>query len=253
VLNFDDLNVQRYSEEVGAGERWQFSLRGAVPRGTFLNDDVLSFARTFPNGTGEFIRLMTRQDIPIPGRHNVANVLAAAAVALAFGIGAEPVRNAVRSFAGVPHRMETVAEIAGVRYINNSMCTNPVAVAASLEACGPKPVVAIVGGKHKGGDLREMVTALRQHARHIVLIGVSAPEISAELVRTGMPYAAIQHASTLEYAVQRAAQAAVPGETVILVPGCASFDMFSGFEHRGQVFRDAVHSLSAEEHKEDNA
>ncbi len=107
---------------------------------------------------------MERADVPLPGAHNVANVLAASCVALAFGIEPGAVRAAVRAFRGVPHRMEPVATLGGVRFVNNSMCTNPAAVAASLEAAGG-PVVAIAGGKHKGGDLRAMARTLKERAR----------------------------------------------------------------------------------------
>lgn len=231
VLNADDDRVMRFVEGVGRGKRSLFSLRGPVPVGGYLEGETLRLA-----GDAE-TTLMERREIPLPGRHNTANVLAAALMARAFGIPVAAIRDAVRQFPGVAHRMETVATVGGVRYINNSMCTNPAAVAASLEAV-ETPLVAIAGGKHKGGDLSQMARSLAERARHIVLIGVSAPQIADALAAAGMRNA--EFADTLPAAVDRAAAAAREGDTVMLVPGCASFDMFRGFEHRGQVFRDAV-------------
>jgi UDP-N-acetylmuramoylalanine--D-glutamate ligase len=251
VLNADDETVLEYSQNVGSGERWLFSVRKPVVNGTYLDGETLMAVRN-----KEFaIALLHRDEIPVPGLHNVANVLAASAMALAFGIEPEVIRRAVHNFSGVAHRLEPVATINGVRYINNSMCTNPAAVAASLEAAGGKPVVAITGGKHKGGDLSQMISALHDQTRKIVLIGASAKEIGealdkeADLKGSGPD---VSYAPTLENAVERAASIAVPGDIVMLIPGCASFDMFTGFEHRGQVFRDSVRALPGAKTREES-
>ncbi|MBC8102597.1 MAG: UDP-N-acetylmuramoyl-L-alanine--D-glutamate ligase [Cytophagales bacterium] len=248
VLNRDDPGVTRYSQGAGKGQRWEFSVRDRVPIGTCLEHDLLVAAQGPVAVAHETktVPLMPRSEIPLPGLHNVANVLAASAIALAFGIGRDVIRRAVRGFPGVAHRMELVATIGGVEYVNNSMCTNPAAVSASLEAVRDRPVVAIVGGKHKGGDLSEMIAALQDRTAHIVLIGASAGEIGAALDRESRRIGTgpvVEFAETLPGAVQRAARAARPGDRVMLVPGCASFDMFTGFEQRGQVFRDAVKRL----------
>lgn len=239
VLNHDDENVLRFGQNSGAGKKCAFSLSEAVPIGAYLCGDTLMASGI--GGNAAPFALMEAGEIPLPGRHNVANVLAASAMALAFGIAPEAIRSAVRAFCGVPHRMETVGAVNGVRYINNSMCTNPAAVAASLEAVGG-PVIAIVGGKHKGGDLGGMAESLTRWARTVVLIGEAAPQIADALRTAGT--APFEVADTLPDAVNRAAALARPGDTVMLAPGCASFDMFQGFEHRGQVFRDAVRGLT---------
>jgi UDP-N-acetylmuramoylalanine--D-glutamate ligase len=248
VLNADDPLVMRYAQGIGNGEQWEFSVRNPVPVGAYLDGEELIGVRRYRHGSGETIHLLRREDLTLPGSHNIANALAAAAMALSFGIEPEAIRQGIRAFRGVAHRLELVATIEGVRFINNSMCTNPAAVAASLESSGDRGVVAIVGGKHKGGELGEMITALRDRTRHVVLIGVSAGEIAAALERewkrTGVG-PAIEFADTMEDAVRRSARAARPGEEVMLAPGCASFDMFNGFEHRGQAFRDAVKELAA--------
>jgi UDP-N-acetylmuramoylalanine--D-glutamate ligase len=245
VLNADDETAMQYGQRRGGGERRTFSVRDRVVNGTYLDGDTLLAVRP---GAAPVV-LMRREDIPLPGLHNVANVLAASAMALAFGITPEAIRTAVRTFAGVAHRLETVATIGGVRYINNSMCTNPAAVAASLEAADGVPVVAISGGQHKGGDLTQMAAALVERTRSVVLIGASAKEIGEALDREARQVEKpldVFCAATLPEAVEQAASVAAAGDIVMLIPGCASFDMFTGFEHRGQVFRDAVMALSKE-------
>ncbi len=251
VLNADDGNVVRYCVGAGGGVRWMFSVRDRVANGAYLDGETLLTVRERQSARA----LMRRDEIPLPGLHNVANVLAAAAMALAFGIDPNVIRRAVQEFPGVAHRLETVSIIGGVRYINNSMCTNPAAVAASLEAAGERAVIAIAGGKHKGGDLSQMVSALHARTRQVILIGESAQEIGNALEReTGRAGAGpqIAYAGTLETAVVAAASAALPGDIVMLIPGCASFDMFTGFEHRGQVFRDAVVALSEKKTREES-
>jgi UDP-N-acetylmuramoylalanine--D-glutamate ligase len=238
VLNADDPLVMRYSEGVGCGERITFSATGRT-KATFTWDGF-RVVEWHDDGCWSFG--VKRADIQLPGVHNIANVLAATAAAKALGVYFDFLEAAVRRFKGVAHRMELVREVGAVRYINNSMCTNPAAVSASVAAV-ETPLVAIAGGIHKGGDLADMAKALAQKARYVVLIGVSAPEIADALRAAGLN--AVEQAKTLPEAVERAAAIAKPGETVLLVPGCASFDMFTGFEQRGQVFRDAVNALQA--------
>jgi UDP-N-acetylmuramoylalanine--D-glutamate ligase len=240
VINADDPMVLLYSDRVGKGSRWQFSVNGMPEGGDATAYRDVRGNLVMNDGFGSFI-LMHEREIPIPGKHNIANVLAASAMAFAFGVEPEDIRHGVQGFTGVAHRMELVAEVNGVRYINNSMCTNPAAVTASVSAVGT-PLIAIAGGLHKGGDLSEMARSLAKHSRHIVLIGQSAPEIENALRKVG--FDTIEIAETLPEAVQKAAQTAEAGDTVMLVPGCASFDMFTGFEHRGQVFREAVKELA---------
>jgi UDP-N-acetylmuramoylalanine--D-glutamate ligase len=133
--------------------------------------------------------------------------------------------------------MEPVAVIDGVEYINNSMCTNVDASVRSVEAM-EKPTVIIAGGKHKGGDITLMAKALASRAKHLVLIGQSADLIESAVRAEG--FSLISRAETLPQAVDVAKLHAEPGDAVLLSPGCASFDMFSGFEERGRIFKEAV-------------
>jgi UDP-N-acetylmuramoylalanine--D-glutamate ligase len=208
VLNADDPMVVRFAEANGQGRRDWFS--GNNP---------------------------PHRNLLVPGKHNLANADAAARMARALGIDDATIDAALVAFPGVAHRMERVTEQGGVVWINNSMCTNPAAVAASLDAC-EGGIIAICGGKHKGGDLSEMATALAAKARRVLLIGEAAEVLAEALAAQG--YSACTITGTLECAVTEAAKEARAGETVILVPGCASFDQFASFEARGQAFRELV-------------
>ncbi len=176
--------------------------------------------------------------VKLPGSHNRENILAAAAMATAFGVGIEPIRQVATTFTGVVHRLEYVDTIDGVKYVNNSMCTNAAAFARSLEAL-PEPKVVIAGGVYKGGDIAELGKAVAANSvRALVLIGRSAPEIEASARAAGFQY--IHQAATLLDAVTQAQGLAQAGDTVLLAPACASFDMFRDFEDRGDQFKAAV-------------
>jgi len=177
-------------------------------------------------------------EIKLLGTHNIENILAAAAMATLFGVAIEPIRQVATTFTGVVHRLEYVATVGGVRYINNSMCTNAAAFEKSLEAL-PEPKVVIAGGVFKGGDVATLAEAVRKNnVRALVLIGRSAPEIEAACRAAG--YENIHSAQTLQDAVTIASAQAQPGDAVLLAPACASFDMFRDFEDRGDQFKAAV-------------
>lgn len=175
--------------------------------------------------------------LSLQGPHNAQNALAAIAVAKALGIGEAVIDRALETFAGLPHRMEKVGEVAGVAYVDDSKATNPESTAPALGAF-PR-VHWIVGGRAKGDDL----DACRPWFDHVVrayTIGEAGPRFAAILGQV-MP---VEEAGTLAVAVERAAQVAQPGETVLLSPAAASFDQFRDYEHRGQAFRDAVGALA---------
>jgi UDP-N-acetylmuramoylalanine--D-glutamate ligase len=254
-LNLSTDHLDRYAD-IRAYGRVKAKIFAAQLPGDFaiVNGDD-RYVVTISAGVGKGIRLpfhggspqldpslpLSPQELLMPGKHNLANAVAASSMALAFGIAPAHIAEALRAFRGVPHRMEFVRERHGVRYINNSMCTNPAAVAASLSAL-TGGVVAIAGGRHKGGEIEPMVEALARHARHVVLIGEHGPLLGKALHERG--FTQTEQASDMADAVQRAAARAAQGETVLLVPGFASFDMFTGFEQRGQVFREAVENLA---------
>ncbi|HET7520877.1 MAG TPA: UDP-N-acetylmuramoyl-L-alanine--D-glutamate ligase [Candidatus Limnocylindria bacterium] len=183
--------------------------------------------------------LLSAAEVPLPGRHMLSNVMAAALGARLAGADHEAVARAIRGFSGVAHRMETVAERGGVRWVNDSQATIPMAAAASLRAFAPARVVLIAGGRGKGLDYAEVADAARQHARAAVLMGETAGELAA-LLYGGPP---VHRAGSMDEAVALAAGLAQPGDVVLLSPAAASFDMFTDYAARGEAFRAAVLAL----------
>ena len=177
-------------------------------------------------------------EVPLPGRHNLANVLAALALTDAMHVPRAAQIAAIRAFRGLPHRTELVAERDGVRWINDSKGTNVGATVAALSGM-TAPVVLIAGGDGKGADFGDLKPACARHARAVVLIGRDAPLIETALAGA-VPSV---HASDMRDAVIKARALARSGDLVLLSPACASFDMFRNYEHRGEVFRAAVEEV----------
>jgi len=182
-------------------------------------------------------------DLPKPallGTHGLENALAAATVASILGCTPDQLREALASFAGVPHRMEFVGEWDGVRYINNSMCTNADALEKSLQAT-PKPCLVIAGGVDKNESIAQLAQSLARHAAQVLLIGRDGGAIGAALDALG--YTHWQYTGDLARAVAEACRVAHAGDTVILAPGCASFDQFRNFADRGEQFKRLVREV----------
>ena len=196
-------------------------------------------------------RVVALEELSIPGRHNVANSLAAIAVGLLFGVQPLAIRVAVRAFRGVEHRLETVAVVNGVRFVNDSQGTQPDAVIAALRAFEP-PIVLIAGGRDKGVDLSELAREVGRRAAAAVLIGESGPDLAGQFAAAGL--GRIERAADLDAAVRTAAALAreamdaqaASGATVLLSPAAASFDMFSDYAERGRAFKASVAALQAE-------
>jgi len=176
------------------------------------------------------------------GEHNVANAMATAAAALAMGIDRDAVREGLRSFAGVPHRLEPVAEIDGVRFVNDSKATNVASAIVGLRAFGGG-VHAILGGSEKGEAYGDLLEPVRERCTACYLAGASAERLAEALAPAIAGGVALHRCADLEQAVRQAAAAAQPGETVLLSPACASFDAFENFERRGERFREIVGAL----------
>lgn len=183
--------------------------------------------------------LMACDEVPLAGRHNLANALAAMALAAVVGVREDAMVRGLRDFRGLPHRTELVLERAGLRWIDDSKGTNVGATIAALNGMNA-PVVLIAGGDGKGADFSPLKAAVAEHARAVVLIGRDAPLIEAAL-ENAVP---VIHAADMREAVQQAAGAAQPGDVVLLSPACASFDMFRNYHHRGEVFAAAVRELA---------
>jgi len=187
--------------------------------------------------------LMPVSEVPLAGRHNQVNVLAALALIDDFDLPLQTVRKAITSFEGLPHRCEIVAEFGGVQWINDSKATNVGATAAALAGMD-RPVVLIAGGEGKDADFSPLADAVRGAAHTVILIGRDAGIIEQAIGDA----ATIKHAdNSMEKAIEIAHESARPGDAVLLSPACASFDMFDNFEHRGQVFAGLVNAMAAKQ------
>jgi UDP-N-acetylmuramoylalanine--D-glutamate ligase len=189
--------------------------------------------------------LVETSELGIPGEHNVENAMAAAAAALAFGIDRDAVVAGLRSFGGVPHRLEPVAEIDGVRFVNDSKATNVTSAVVGIGSFDGS-VHPILGGSEKGEPFAPLIEPLRERAVAAYLIGDTAERMAAELAPLAEAGVPLRRATDLEDAVRTAAAAAKEGEVILLSPACASFDAFPNFEARGERFRQIVATLEAE-------
>lgn len=187
-----------------------------------------------------FEPLLPSAELGLVGRHNVANALAALALGHAAGLSRESMVATLRQFRGLPHRCQQVATIAGVSYVNDSKGTNIGATIAALEGLGRnRNILLIAGGQGKGADFTLLRPAVASHCKQVVLLGEDAPKLQLAL-RDSAPVTLV---ASMEEAVAAAAAAAEPGDVVLLSPACASFDMFTGYANRGEVFARAVARL----------
>jgi len=260
VLNAEDPVVAAYAG-LGNAPAVLYRLERPVPGGVGVVDGwiVAAGVERLPGAgggsaaTGPGGRIMPVDELAIPGRHNVRNALAAVATALLFGVAPDAVRRAAAAFTGVEHRLESVALIDGVRFVNDSQGTQPDAVIAALRAFEP-PVVLIAGGRDKGVDLSALGPVVAERAAAAVLIGESGPAL-AELFRaSGLGHveradgleAAVAAADALARAARAQAGPASGPATVLLSPAAASFDLFTDYEARGRAFKAAVAALAAD-------
>ena len=264
VLNADDPTVAAYAG-LGTAPDVMYRLERPIRGGLGIVDgwivadalERLALAGGGTAATGPGGRILPVAELPLPGRHNVSNALAAISVALLFGLAPDAIRAASATFRGVEHRLEPVGELAGVRFVNDSQGTQPDAVIAALRSY-PAPIVLIAGGRDKGVDLAALAPVVAERAAAAVLIGESGPTLERLFRAAGLARA--EQAPTLEIAVRRADQIAreiraglaagrpddpdgIPRATVLLSPAAASFDMFRDYEARGRAFRAAVAAL----------
>jgi UDP-N-acetylmuramoylalanine--D-glutamate ligase len=232
VLNADNDWAIKVGEKTGA-RKVCFSRLRELSGGIFLRGDEI-----IERSTGVERVLLTRTDIQLPGNHNVENVMAAVAAGLACGASVDSMRQTVRNFKGVEHRLEFVAEINGVKFYNDSKATNVDAASKCLEAFAGG-VIVILGGKDKGGDYAPLARLVSERCEHVILIGAAADKIAAALENTKPLHRAV----TMPDAVELGLRLGRAGDVVLLAPACASFDMFDNYEHRGRVFKEAVISL----------
>ena len=263
LLNVSEDHLDRYAgiDEYAAAKARVFSGNGVQ---VLSRDDPRSMARALPGrrvvtfgldapgAVGDFgldggwlvrgsERILRIDELPIFGRHNAANALAACALALCSGASSASLAAGLRTFRGLPHRLERVAVRRGVVWYDDSKGTNVGATIAALAGLDRKAVL-IAGGEGKGQDFSALRPAVQAHATCVLLIGRDAALIERALAGTAVP---LEHCASIDAAVRRAAGAAAAGEAVLLSPACASFDMFRDYKHRGEMFTAAVRALGA--------
>jgi UDP-N-acetylmuramoylalanine--D-glutamate ligase len=232
VLNADDATCVEMAKRTKAQVFW-FSRKKEVDRGAYVRNAKFAFR----NSAGDQ-EILPVADMPLKGAHNVENVLAGICAGMLLGCQPEQIAKVVRQFKAVEHRLEHVATIRGVEYYNDSKATNVDATIKAIESF-PRNIHLILGGKDKGSDYTVLNDLLRQRVKRVYTIGAAAGKIESQIRGA----AEIVHAETLDAAVKRASAAATPGDVVLLAPACASFDQFQNYEHRGRVFKEAVHAL----------
>ena len=241
VGNLDDELIAPLAEGEGAARikaRAFWYSREPHRMSTLYQRNGLKIVYAPPTGDPRPIDVIDVAEIPLRGIHNVDNVMAAVLMALAAGVELDAIRAGIRTFTPLPHRLTDVAEIEGVRYVDDSKATNPGAVIAALRTFELGKIVLIAGGKAKGTDFTEFGKAVSSRTRGVVLIGEAADEMAGVIKRSK-----IARAETMEKAVETAAELAKKGDVVLLSPGCASFDMFDSAEARGDAFIAAVKRL----------
>jgi UDP-N-acetylmuramoylalanine--D-glutamate ligase len=258
VLNLDDPVVGAYAA-LGATPTVCYRLGRPIPGGLGIVDDwvVAAGVERLPAAGGGVAaagpggRILPVGELPLPGRHNVSNLLAATGAALLFGVAPDAIRRQAGSFRGVEHRLEVVAEIDGVRFVNDSQGTQPDAVAAAVRSFEP-PLVLIAGGRDKGVDLAALGPVVAERAAAALLIGESGAALAGLFRSAGVAH--VEEAGTLDVALARADALArellvsAPGgsvATVLLSPAAASFDQFSDYAARGRAFKAGVAALAA--------
>src|SRR5882762_7076514 len=234
VLNADDATCVAMAARTKAQVFW-FSRRKEVQQGAWVLDGNILF-----RDGAQQREIMLVSEIPLKGAHNLENVLAAVCAGALMGCAPEKIRQAVREFKAVEHRLEYVATIRGVDYYNDSKATNVDATIKALESF-PANVHLILGGKDKGSDYTLLNDLLRQRVKRVYTIGAAAGKIESHIKGA----AEVVHAETLDNAIRRANAVAQSGDIVLLAPACASFDQFQSYNHRGKVFKEVVYALAA--------
>jgi len=232
VLNAEDIRTAAMASEVAA-RPFLFSRSRVLEHGAFVrNGRVL-----FRDGRNEK-ELFPVNAVALKGAHNLENVLAASTMAILAGAAPESLEGSIRKFKGIEHRIEWVLDIDGVQYFNDSKATNVDAAIKSIEAF-PGNILLILGGRDKAGDFTALRSPVRNRVKHAVLIGEAAGKIRRALSGT----VDMSEARSMQEAVSICKALARRGDTVLLAPACASFDMFQNYEHRGRAFKEAVFEL----------
>lgn len=237
ILNADDPVIEK--NHIGSkANKIFFSTSRTLPTGVFQRGkSLVGIVRD------KETEIIDTGSIRIPGPHNLQNSAASALAALLAGVALEPIRDALRQFPGVEHRLEEAGTIAGIRFVNDSKATNVDSVCFALRSFNA-PIILIAGGRDKGGSYDPIIKYGRGKIKELILLGEAREKMFASLGKA-FP---VQFAEDMDEAVGKAFTSAVPGEVVLLSPACSSFDMFDNFEHRGREFKRAVQALKNNNH-----
>lgn len=241
IYNADDEVVRGFVEDQTTGgglAAYGISIEDPVARGAFRSGNHIVIRDDTRDGEAE-TRLMPVDDLALPGPHNLYNSLAAALAGRLIGVSDAAIREGLATFEGVSHRLERVATIDDVLYVNDSKATNVDAVRYALKSFD-QPIVLIAGGRDKGNDYSELKPIVHSRVRGVVALGESAATVMREL---GPGAGTAREASTMEDALAQARSIAQPGDVVLLSPACSSFDMYENYEDRGETFRRLVQNL----------
>lgn len=235
VINKDDAACYALAEGCNA-TLIPFSRLEKLDTGAFVEDGIITIKDT----DGKKIQFCRADELVIPGSHNLENALAAAAVGYFAGLAPEVITETLKTFQGVEHRIEFCGEIDGVRFVNDSKGTNPDASIKAVQAI-KGGIVLIAGGYDKNSEYDELINAFDGKVRHMVLLGTTAPKIKAAAERLGFTDSVI--CADMEECVRKGFELAQPGDTLLLSPACASWDMYDCFEDRGEHFKECMRKI----------
>ncbi|MFW6040058.1 MAG: UDP-N-acetylmuramoyl-L-alanine--D-glutamate ligase, partial [Gemmatimonadota bacterium] len=236
ILNADDDAVLELAAGAAGERRYGFSLRREVELGAWCGEDGMMRGRL---AAGEVEDWLPVDEFPLLGMHNVANALAAALAARLAGCSPSAVGDGLRKGRGLPHRLEPVGEFDGVLWVNDSKATNVAAATAAVRAFD-RPIVLMLGGRHKGEPYTTLARAADDRLRAVVAFGEAAPRIVAEL-EDAAPEIIVENG--MDAAVRAAGRQVRSGDVVLFSPACSSFDMYPNFEVRGEAFVRATRAL----------
>lgn len=234
VINYDDPLVREAAKDLKARKIY-FTRKARLEEGIFIEDEKIVYLDSL--GKNEIIRV---EDIYIPGKHNLENALAAIGIAISMGIGLDPIVEVLRTFRGVAHRVETVDVIGGVKFVNDSKATNPEAAIRAIEAID-RPILLLAGGQDKGSQFEDFIKNFNGKVRHMFVYGETAENLFDTAY--SLAFKDVTRVKNLEEAVRTAYDMALRGDTILLSPACASWDMYENFELRGEDFKEIVASL----------
>ena len=235
VVNYDDEESYKLADKCKA-KVIPFSRKSILEIGCFVLDGDI----VIKNQEGTYIDICSIDELRIPGAHNIENALAAAAISYFAGVSPEVISKTIRAFEGVEHRLEFCGEVDGVRFVNDSKGTNPDASIKAIEAINGG-IILIAGGYDKDSDFKDFIMSFNNKVKHMILLGKTAPKIKETAEKMG--FKSITMAKDMDECVRVGFKMASSGDTVLLSPACASWDMYTCFEQRGEHFKNCVRDL----------